>query len=124
VPVKLRRHVHTLSKSDLEKSVESVLGLAPAEKIDRDVHIPKISIVVVPAELDSILLNLVSNSVKAIFSSKNRERGRLRVHFSSVGNDFLIHVADNGCGVTPKVASVMFEPLEGKFEEGPVWDCL
>jgi C4-dicarboxylate-specific signal transduction histidine kinase len=102
----------------LEKSVASVLGLAPSERIDRDVVVPRMAVVVVPAELDSILLNLVSNSVKAIYASKNRDKGRLRIHLSSISNDLLIRVADNGCGVTPKVAAVMFEPLEGRFEEG------
>jgi signal transduction histidine kinase len=118
VPIKLRRHSRTMSKSDLEKSVASVLGLAPSERIDRDVVVPRMAVVVVPAELDSILLNLVSNSVKAIYASKNRDKGRLRIHLSSISNDLLIRVADNGCGVTPKVAAVMFEPLEGRFEEG------
>jgi signal transduction histidine kinase len=34
------------------------------------------------------------------------------------GSILEIRVADNGCGITTKVASVMFEPLEGRFAEG------
>jgi C4-dicarboxylate-specific signal transduction histidine kinase len=72
----------------------------------------------VPAELDSILLNLVSNAVKASGESVNRESGKLRIHFAAHGADLAIRVADNGCGISAKVRSVMFEPLEGHFAEG------
>ena len=76
------------------------------------------SLAIVPAEFDSILLNLISNSVKAIAESSNRESGKIRIALSTKGADLEIRAADNGCGVSPKVAAIMFEPLEGKFAEG------
>jgi signal transduction histidine kinase len=118
IPVKLRRQRKTLSAGDLKGSVKTVLGLAPPDKVTPEIHVPQMSLAVVPAEFDSILLNLVSNSVKAIAESRNRESGKIRVALSSKGADLDIRVADNGCGISPKVAAVMFEPLEGKFAEG------
>jgi signal transduction histidine kinase len=118
IPVKLRRQRKTLSAADLKGSVKTVLGLAPPDKVSSEVVVPQISLAVVPAEFDSILLNLISNSVKAIAESRNRESGRIRVTLASKGVDLAILVADNGCGISPKVAAVMFEPLEGKFAEG------
>ncbi len=118
IPVKLRRQRKMLSPAEMKKSADAVLGLAPPDKVSSDVVVPGVSVKVVPAEFDSILLNLVSNSVKAIAASGNRESGKIRVALGTRGGDLDIAVADNGCGVSPKVATVMFEPLEGRFAEG------
>jgi signal transduction histidine kinase len=118
IPVKLRRQRKMLSVGDLKGSVKTVLGLAPPDKVTSEIIVPAISLAVVPAEFDSILLNLVSNSVKAIAESRNRESGKIRVALTSKGADVDIRVADNGCGISPKVAAIMFEPLEGRFAEG------
>ena len=118
IPVKLRRQRKTLSASDLKDSIKTVLGLAPPDKVSPEVAVPQMSLAVVPAEFDSILLNLISNSVKAVAESPNRESGKIRVALSSRGADLDIRVADNGCGISAKVAAIMFEPLEGKFAEG------
>ena len=118
IPVKLRRQRKTLSASDLKESIKTVLGLAPPDKVSPEVTVPQMSLAVVPAEFDSILLNLISNSVKAVAESPNRESGKIRVALNSRGADLDIRVADNGCGISAKVAAIMFEPLEGKFAEG------
>jgi signal transduction histidine kinase len=118
MPVKLRRIRKTLSPAELKTSVKTALGLAPPDKILSDIPVPKISVAVVPAEFDSILLNLVSNAVKAIAESRSRESGKIRVAVVGRGSDVEIRVADNGCGISPKVARVMYEPLEGHFSEG------
>jgi signal transduction histidine kinase len=72
----------------------------------------------VPAEFDSVLLNLVSNAIKAIGESSSSARGKIRIALIAKGEDLQVCVADNGCGVSKRVESVMFEPLEGKFAEG------
>ncbi|MBA3578980.1 MAG: ATP-binding protein [Gemmatimonadaceae bacterium] len=118
VPVKIRRHRKTMSVSELRSSAETILGLASPDKVTTELTIPAMRLSIVPAEVDSILLNLVSNSVKAVAESTNRESGRIRVRFEAHGNDLAIHVADNGCGISRSVAQIMFEPLEGKFAEG------
>ena len=118
IPIKLRRQRNMVSSSDLRTSTEAILGLAPPDKVQTEIELPKVRLRIIPAELDSILLNLVSNSVKAIAESDNRESGQIRVSFRTQGEDLDIRVADNGCGVESKVASIMFEPLEGRFAEG------
>jgi signal transduction histidine kinase len=118
-PVKLRRQPKLMSSSELRSSVDTILGLAPPDKVATDADVPPpIRVTLVPAEFDSIVLNLVSNAVKAIDASHNREQGRIRAALSARGSNLDIHVADNGCGISTKVASVMFEPLEGHFAEG------
>lgn len=117
IPVKIRRRRAGLSGEQLRASARAVLGLA-TPGTNTDVRAPKISVQAVPAELDSILLNFVSNAVKAINDSDRRDRGDILVTFAARGADLDIRVADNGCGISKKVAAVMFEPLEGKFSEG------
>lgn len=118
LPVKVRRQRRTLTLSSLRTSVEAVSKLAPADKVKVSLSILDRRLSVVPAELDSVLLNLVSNAVKAIAESSRSNHGKLKISLLNDGSDLLVSVADNGCGVSKKVASVMFEPLEGKFSEG------
>jgi signal transduction histidine kinase len=117
-PVKLRRQPKRMSSSELRSSIETILGLAPPDKVATDLDVPSMNVMVVPVEFDSVVLNLVSNAVKAIDASQNRAQGRIRVGLAARGTNLDIRVADNGCGITAKVASVMFEPLEGRFAEG------
>jgi signal transduction histidine kinase len=118
LPVKVRRSSSTITTSDLRKSVTAILKMAPPDKVATELRVPALTLDVVPAELDSILLNLTSNAVKAIADSDNRDKGQLRVVFHARGADLELRVADNGCGIAPKVSKVMFEPLEGTFSEG------
>ncbi len=87
VPIKLRRKSKQMSPQEMARSANTALALATPEKVTTNVQAPKIAARVVPAELDSILVNLVSNAVKAINESANRDKGRLQITFSTSGND-------------------------------------
>lgn len=118
VPVKVRRQRTTMKRASVETSARSILGLAPPDKVTSTVEVEPVSLKLVPAELDSILLNLVSNAVKAINESEERETGKIRIRIMQRGTDAVVSVTDNGIGVSADVRPVMFEPLEGKFAEG------
>jgi signal transduction histidine kinase len=118
IPVKTRRQKSVVSAGALKRSAQAILALATPDKIATKLVIPSISVNVVPAELDSVMLNLVSNAIKAIAESSQRESGKIRVAYESNGADLLLRVADNGCGAPPEVRQIMFEPLEGRFSEG------
>jgi signal transduction histidine kinase len=118
LPVKTRRNKSEMRQKDLQASVNGVFKLVPEDTVHVGSAVQDIRIVVVPAELDSILLNLVSNSVKAIAESRQNKNGKIRVEISGRGADAVISVFDNGCGVPEQLKAVMFEPLEGRFSEG------
>lgn len=118
IPVKIRRRRRIVSTTELLVSANAILELATADKFQVGLSVPELELNVVPAELDSILLNLVSNSMKAVTESDNRERGRIHIVFEAIGADLSVRVLDNGCGITKRVRQVMFEPLEGHFAEG------
>lgn len=107
-----------MTPADLRRSASTILRLAPPERIASEITGEPPSARIVPAELDSVLLNLVSNAVKAIDASQNREAGRIRINLRGDEAALNVRVADNGCGVSPGVESILFEPLEGRFSEG------
>lgn len=57
-----------------------------------------------PARLEQVLINLAHNAIK--FSGKG---GRVTISTESVGDDVLIHVADNGVGIAPADLERVFE---------------
>jgi len=119
LPVKQRRQRRQVSARDLEASIEAVSKLAPTGKVVVEYRISVVRVSLVLAELDSVLLNLVSNAVKAINASPRADEGKISIQLGDVeGQNLEISVADNGCGVSSKVARVLFEPLEGEFSEG------
>jgi len=99
-------------------AIDAISQIAPPDKIKTHVVPFTKRLSLVPAEFDSILLNLVSNAVKAISESSSSSRGKIRIALLDKSGDLHICVADNGCGVSKKVSAIMFEPLEGKFSEG------
>lgn len=118
MPVKIRRKLKSISSSELETAANSVTKLAESQGIDVDFSCEIFQVRIVPAEFDSILLNLISNSLKAIKGSSNRKNGLLAIQISRQKKSMILSVLDNGSGVSDKVADVMFLPLEGAFAEG------
>ena len=118
MPVKIRRQKRDLSDSDLKLTARRVLRLAKSQGVSTKVESDAFRANLISAEVDSILLNLVSNSLKAIKDSNNRNSGLIRVRFEADKSTLVLRVADNGCGVNKAVRKIMFEPLEGAFAEG------
>ena len=118
MPVRVRRKKQVLSSEQLRKSVRRIGDLASTQGVEVRIDIDPVSVKVVPAEMDSIMLNLVSNGIKAIKASDNRKSGKIQVGLRSSRSSLIISVSDNGCGVSDKVEKIMYKPLEGGFEEG------
>lgn len=118
VPVKVRRQRRLLNPAGVRSSLFAIARLANTVGIQIDTTVTEKRFSIVPAELDSIFLNLITNSVKAIQETGRTKKGLISVVLSNQGRDLIIVVADNGCGVSPKIAPIIFEPLEGRFAEG------
>jgi signal transduction histidine kinase len=119
MPVRVRRKRQTLTIDELKTAARRVLSLPKEKNIRTRIEAQQsFSVRLVPAEFDSVLLNLVSNSLKAIKASENRGDGAIRLRLDQVGKALVLAVADNGCGVSDAVRKIMFDPLEGEFEEG------
>lgn len=118
LPIKVRRSRTDMNQKALQASVSGIFKLVPTDTIVVTSSVSSVRAALVPADLDSILLNLVSNSVKAIAESSQAKSGKIHVDIDARGSDMHVSVFDNGCGIPDSVKNVMFEPLEGKFSEG------
>jgi signal transduction histidine kinase len=70
-------------------------------------------------DINQVLLNLVVNASHAIADRPDTSRpGTLRISTCTAGDDVLIRVEDDGCGMTEEVRSRVFEPFFTTKEVG------
>lgn len=101
-PQDVVKEIHEILKSGLmEKGIElSCNGISDPAWFD-------------PVHLRQILLNMVGNSVEAV----DRE-GKIFIHTSRKGNDFLITVSDNGPGIPVEQQEKVFQPFFTTKDQG------
>ena len=58
-------------------------------------------------EIDRIVLNLISNSIKSIDGG-----GKITITLRKARNTLIMEVADTGCGIAPEKAARLFRPLD------------
>jgi two-component system NtrC family sensor kinase len=71
-----------------------------------DSHVPEISSD--PSQLQQVLLNLLNN---ALYAVRNKENGEIRIAAIDEDGSVKISVADNGCGIDPKIVDKIFLPF-------------
>ena len=70
-----------------------------------------------PIALEQIVHNLLMNALQALEEVPTHER-RLRLAVGREGNQGILTVADNGCGIPPEVLPRLFEPFFSTREGG------
>lgn len=95
---KLKQPKETLNlKDEIRKTMGALEALMTQKNISAIVEVPEdIEITIVPAFLDSILLNLVSNTIK--YSDPDKD-SYLAITADSLFDLITIHVKDNGLGI-------------------------
>ncbi|MBK3776921.1 hypothetical protein GAY31_22680 [Azospirillum brasilense] len=83
------------------QSIEVVHNLSSAPLRTTEMH---------ASELDAVLLNFLTNSVKSIKKAKVSPR-RIRISTALDGNHVLLSFEDNGNGVPPEIADRIFDPF-------------
>jgi PAS domain S-box-containing protein len=66
-----------------------------------------------PEDIEKIILNLLSNSIKFV-----SEHGHIYVNIYDKGNHIQINVADNGCGIEKEKLELIFETYSNVFQGG------
>ena len=86
-----------LLKAEIDKTLEALSVLIRQHHIDVQVDMPPtLAVTVVPAYLDSILLNLISNAIK--YRSPKR-LASIRLQARQEGESVVLTVQDNGLGI-------------------------
>ena len=100
---------------NVKKLVEEASALALVGAKDQGIRVqfqfdPTIDLVLADkVQIQQVLLNLMRNAIEAMEQSKTRE---LTVSTASAENDMIaISVADTGPGISPEIASQLFQPF-------------
>ena len=64
-------------------------------------------------ELKQVMLNLITNSLDSV-----AEDGNVEIRLERKGNNALLIVSDNGCGMTDEVKKHLFEPFFTRRRDG------
>jgi signal transduction histidine kinase len=120
-------NAHEVQLGDL---VSKVLDIVKPELKSKNIKIQlrvddDLVIKVNPAEIEQVILNLVSNAVQALDSSEKLQR-RIVIEASKAGKSVQLSVSDNGIGVSPEFKSQLFELLSTTKQTGMglgLWLC-
>ena len=106
----------------IKKLVEEASALALVAAKDQSVRVslrldPSIDLVLVDkVQIQQVLLNLMRNALEAMQTSERRE---LSVSTSPADDNMVaVDVADTGCGISPDVASRLFQPFVTTKRQG------
>jgi signal transduction histidine kinase len=103
--------------ANLAAAVETTLAVAKNEyKHVADVELALETLPPVECHLgdvNQVLLNLIVNAAHAIEAraGKGRGRGHIRIAARRAGDDVVISVADDGCGIPEEIRARVFEPF-------------
>lgn len=103
-------------QADVNIGVRSTIGFLPPElraNVEIRQSLEEIGEVeCLPGKLNQLILNLVTNGLQAIQSKfGDTPGGLLEVSTSRDGDNFVLCVSDNGCGMSEKVKEKVFEPF-------------
>jgi len=116
---------------DLNKAVETTLEVTRNEwkyhaavETDLDPALPPV--LCFPAEIKRTLMELILNAVQAIVASRpqsGREQGIIRVTTRLDGQETLLAVSDDGCGIPADIRDCVFDPFFTTREIGAGAGC-
>ncbi len=101
-----------LKKADLNEGINSTLLILQSKLKSKAIEVEKEfnkipSIQCYPGQLNQVFLNLISNSIDAI----NHDHGRIKINTEISGDSAVIHISDNGDGISPEKITKIFEPF-------------
>jgi two-component system, NtrC family, sensor kinase len=100
-------HLHDAITS----SLDMIRGRMKRRNIVVEQHFDDVSLVEgAPAQINQVFLNLLINAVQAIEATAH-EGGRIEIRTRAAGDEVVVEVADDGCGIPPEVLSRIFDPF-------------
>jgi PAS domain S-box-containing protein len=68
------------------------------------------AILCAPAQINQVILNLLLNAAQAIEAS-GRTSGRIEISTRTSGQDVILDISDDGCGIPPEIQPRIFDPF-------------
>ncbi len=133
--VKSLRSIFTESDSSAEKVqlgnlISKVLDIVKPELKSKNIQIQlrvdeQLTVIVNPAEIEQVILNLMNNAVQALANSGTLQR-RIAIEAIKSGQLVRLSISDNGDGVSDEFKSHLFELLSTTRQSGMglgLWLC-
>lgn len=95
----------------LAAALEMIRGRLERRRItleERKGELPSVS--ASPVQINQVFLNLLVNAMQAI-DSTHRDHGRIIVETRRNGNEVILEVKDNGCGIPADILPQIFDPF-------------
>jgi two-component system NtrC family sensor kinase len=70
-----------------------------------------------PIQFEQVLINIIGNARDAIEEAK-RERGKIQINASRKGEQIVVSIRDNGCGMDETTRTKIFDPFFTTKEVG------
>jgi signal transduction histidine kinase len=96
----------------LDAALEMLRGRLRRSQIELEVEYGGVpAIVCVPAQISQVILNLLINATQAVEAADRGGAGRIRFTAAKAGEEVVLTVADNGCGIDPDHFPRLFDPF-------------
>jgi PAS domain S-box-containing protein len=104
-----------VDRVDLQQAIAGSLELIRGQLAQRHITVEQqdggaLPFVCAPAQINQVILNLLVNAMQAIESTA-RGGGRIKIETRARGDEVILEVADDGCGIPAEILPRIFDPF-------------
>jgi PAS domain S-box-containing protein len=104
-----------VDRVDLQQAIAGSLELIRGQLAQRHITVEQqdggaLPFVCAPAQINQVILNLLVNAMQAIESAA-RGGGRIKIETRARGDEVILEVADDGCGIPAEILPRIFDPF-------------